>query len=143
MLGREFSSAHTPTMPPGLNWIPPGVSTPFPSCFAGVSSSVPRWPMKSRSSTAPGVPLCVSVLAMTPRRYGLTPSRSSSFRPVSRTPRTKSFREKQPKRDTPPPPVPSPQSMNVRGSFSNSHCSSDAPITPERPFMHSESPLCW
>ena len=30
-----------------------------------------------------------------------------------------------------------------RRCFSNSHCSSGAPTTPESPFEHSESPLCW
>ena len=61
---------------------------PYPSNTAGAASFAPWCPIHAHSSVKPGVPLCVSVLPMKPRRYGLTPRRSSSFKPASSAPRT-------------------------------------------------------
>ena len=102
-----------------------------------------------------------------PSFTGLRPIACSSLRPTSSAERTKSVSSTQPAPTMPFSPTPSPHStvfttssvvtnspftmaMAVKASSrpstrtaSTSHSSSGAPMTADRPLMHSDPPLCW
>lgn len=122
-----------------------------PAARRGCGSPRAAWPPHAPSSTAPGVPLCVSVLPMKPMRNGSAPMRRIDARPLRSAPRTKSDASTQP-----PPSAKPPSEQRVAqpgGSFGARHGGAETCSKSQRssslargsrsPAMHSDAPLCW